>query len=150
MKTIFVAVTALTLSLAAPALAQQTPDYGTQSVAYHINGNGGEESRAYYGALRNVQNHINAVGAENMEIAVVMHGNGLGLLQAAVDDTQLQTVISGLKEQGVRFEVCNNTLVGRDIDWENDLYDVWADDIVPSGVAQLSYLQAQGYTYIKP
>ena len=46
--------------------------------------------------------------------------------------------------------MCNNTLVGRDISWEDDLYDVWEEDIVPSGVAELSRLQQMGYTYIKP
>ena len=29
-------------------------------------------------------------------------------------------------------------------------FDVFAEDIVPSGVAELSHLQMQGYTYIKP
>ena len=55
-----------------------------------------------------------------------------------------------LKGQNVRFVVCNNTLVGRDIDPDEDLFDVWEDDIVPSGVAELSYLQQLGFTYIKP
>jgi intracellular sulfur oxidation DsrE/DsrF family protein len=33
---------------------------------------------------------------------------------------------------------------------DNDLYDVDKADIVPSGVAELAKLQAEGYTYIKP
>lgn len=64
--------------------------YGMQKVVYHINYNGGEEDRAYRGALRNMQNHINAVGAENMEIKLVLHGNGLGLLAAAKSNDMLQ------------------------------------------------------------
>ena len=48
------------------------------------------------------------------------------------------------------FLVCNNTLTSRKIDYENDLFEVFEDDIVPSGVAELSYLEQQGYTYIKP
>jgi hypothetical protein len=124
--------------------------YGTQKVVYHINGTGGEESKAYKGAMRNIQNHINAVGAENLDIVVVMHGNGLGLVANAKEDSGLQTTIASLKGQNVRFHVCNNTLNGRDISYENDLYDVWEEDIVPSGVAELSRLQQMGYTYIKP
>ena len=42
------------------------------------------------------------------------------------------------------------TLRGREISYEDDLYDVWEEDIVPSGVAELSRLQQMGYTYIKP
>jgi intracellular sulfur oxidation DsrE/DsrF family protein len=143
-------ITAAALLMAGPLAAQDTERYGTQRVAYHINSNGGDENRYYFASMRNVQNHINAVGAENLEVAVVMHGNGLGLLAEAMDDTQLQTVISSLKTQGVSFRVCANTLRGRDIDYTTDLYDVWEEDIVPSGVAELSYLQAQGYTYIHP
>jgi intracellular sulfur oxidation DsrE/DsrF family protein len=40
--------------------------------------------------------------------------------------------------------------VGRKIDYKTDLFDVYEEDIVPSGVAELSRLQAMGYTYIKP
>lgn len=143
-------IVAAALLMAGPLAAQDSDRYGTQRVAYHINSNGGDENRYYFGSMRNVQNHINAVGAENLEVAVVMHGNGLGLLSAAMDDSQLQTVIASLKAQGVSFRVCANTLRGRDIDYTADLYDVWEEDIVPSGVAELSYLQAQGYTYIHP
>ena len=130
--------------------AQDTERYGKQKVVYHINYDGGSESKAYKGAMRNIQNHINAVGAENMDIKVVLHGNGLGLLKSAKSDETVQTAVASLKGQNVAFNVCNNTLVGRKISYENDLYDVWEDDIVPSGVAELSRLQQMGYTYIKP
>lgn len=146
---IFGIIVALVMAFAGPVLAQDTDRYGTQQVAYHINSPGGEGNRYYFGSMRNVQNHINAVGQDNLELAVVMHGNGLGLVQEAANNLELQQVISSLKGQGVKFVVCNNTLVGRNID-QNDLYDVWDDDIVPSGVAELSRLQAMGYTYIHP
>lgn len=149
------AMIAVTLAVAGPLAAQDTKVntagyYGEQKVVYHFNGNGGEGNRAYKGGLRNLQNHINAVGAEHLEAAVVMHGNGLGVLSEALADKDLQAQVSGLKGQGVKFLVCANTLKGRDIDHEKDLYDVWDTDIVPSGVAELSRLQQMGYTYVKP
>lgn len=144
----FVAVFALLSVLGAPAMANER--YGTQKVVYHINYPGGDGDKAYLGALRNVQNHINAVGVENMEIKVVLHGNGVGLLQSAVDHQALQMAVTSLKTQNVKFNVCNNTLVGRNIDYSNDLFEVFEDDIVPSGVAELSRLQQMGFTYIKP
>jgi intracellular sulfur oxidation DsrE/DsrF family protein len=61
------------------------------------------------------------------------HGN-------ATDEVQAR--ISGLKDQGVAFQVCGITLKGKQIAFE--------DDIVPSGVAEISRLQGMGYTYIKP
>lgn len=132
------------------AAAQDTDRYGKQKVVYHINGDGGTDSKAYKGAMRNIQNHINAVGVENLDVKIVMHGNGVGLLMNAKNDTTMQTIIGSLKSQNVGFEVCNNTLQDRNISYENDLYDVWEDDIVPSGVAELSHLQQQGYTYVRP
>ena len=123
--------------------------YGPQKVVYHINYDG-ESGTSYRAAMNNIQNHINAVGAENLEVRVVMHGNGLGLLAEALTDDRLQTRVASLKGQNVSFHVCENTLRGREISYEDDLYDVWEEDIVPSGVAELSHLQAQGFTYIKP
>ena len=124
--------------------------YGKQMVVYHINYDGGDEDKAYRGALRNIQNHINAVGKDNMDIKVVLHGNGVGLLMHAKSNDKLQMDVTSLKTQNVAFNVCNNTLVGRKISYQNDLFEVFDDDIVPSGVAELSRLQQMGYTYIKP
>ncbi|MEM9360745.1 MAG: DsrE family protein [Pseudomonadota bacterium] len=124
--------------------------YGKQKVVYHINYDGGPDDKKYRGAMRNIQNHINAVGAENMEIKVVLHGNGLGLLMTAKENQKVQSAVTSLKTQNVTFQVCNNTLKGRKISYENDLFEVFEEDIIPSGVAELSHLQQQGYTYIKP
>jgi intracellular sulfur oxidation DsrE/DsrF family protein len=139
---------AMVLSVALGADANER--YGTQKVVYHINYPGGEGDKAYLGAMRNIQNHINAVGKENMEIKVVLHGNGIGLLQDALTNEKVQGAVVGLKGQSVAFQVCNNTLVGKKLNYETDLFDVFAEDIVPSGVAELSRLQQMGFTYIKP
>ena len=66
--------------------------------------------------------------------------------QHAADN--MSAKVDGLKTQGVEFKVCANTLNGRKVDYENELYDVSQADIVPSGVAELSHLQSQGlYLY---
>ena len=130
--------------------AQANERYAKQKVVYHINYDGGADDKKYRGAMRNIQNHINAVGAENMDIKVVLHGNGLGLLSQAKANEALRGQVLELKGQNVAVHVCNNTLNGRNISYENDLFDVFEEDIVPSGVAELSHLQMQGYTYIKP
>lgn len=148
---------ALLLAWSGPLLADA--GYSKQKVVYHING---DNPKQQTGALRNIQNHINAVGADNLELKVVMHGHGLSLvllpealahtrvMRAANADAQMQAAIDNLRGQGVAFNVCANTLKGRNIDPVNDLYMVEDADIVPSGVAQLAHLQAQGFTYIKP
>ena len=133
--------------------------YGKQKVVYHINY---DNPKQQSGALRNVQNHINAVGADNLDIKIVLHGNGLALLlepdslaklkkfkHANADET-MTAKIDSLKSQGVDFNVCANTVRGRKVDLENDLYNVDKEDVVPSGVAEVARLQAMGYSYIKP
>lgn len=139
-------------------VAAHAGDYEKQKVVYHINY---DDAKLQAGALRNIQNHINAVGKDNLELKVVLHGSGLTLLldPDSAKNTKLKAgnatdaitaKIAGLKEQGVKFEVCANTLKGKKVDYENDLYDVSKADIVPSGVAELAKLQMHGYTYIKP
>ena len=159
MKTMNIGMAFLTvLALLFTAGITANERYGKQKVVYHVNY---DDPKTQAGALRNIQNHINAVGAENLDLKVVMHGKGLSLLLTpdALKNTKLkhgnatdaqQATIAGLKDQGVDFAVCANTLKGKKINASNDLYDVDDDDIVPSGVAELSRLQQMGYTYIKP
>ncbi|MEJ2592871.1 MAG: DsrE family protein, partial [Candidatus Thiodiazotropha sp.] len=58
--------------------------------------------------------------------------------------------IDGLKSQGVSFQICGNTVKGRNVDLASDLYDADPEDVVPSGVAELARLEGMGYSYIKP
>jgi hypothetical protein len=128
-----------------------------QKVVYHVNY---YDAKAETAALANIQNHINAIGAENLDLKVVLHGNGLAMLlepdalkktkmKEANADQNMQARVANLKTQGVQFQVCANTLQGRKVEL-SDLYDVVDADVVPSGVAQLAILQSQGYAYIKP
>ena len=139
--------------------ANASERYGKQKVVYHINY---DNPKKQAGALRNIQNHINAVGAENLDLKVVLHGNGLALLlepdslaklkkfkHANADDT-MTAKIDNLKNQGIEFNVCANTVRGRKVDVNDDLYNVDKGDIVPSGVAEVARLQQMGYSYVKP
>ena len=136
-----------------------TEGYGKQKVVYHINY---DNPKQQAGALRNIQNHINAVGAENLDLKVVLHGNGLALLlepdsleklkkfKHANADSSMTAKIDNLKNQGIIFNVCENTVKGRKVDVDTDLYNVDKNDIVPSGVAEVARLQQMGYSYVKP
>ena len=149
----------MSMCLLMTATVQANERYGKQKVVYHINY---DNPKQQAGALRNIQNHINAVGAENLDLKVVLHGNGLALLlepdslaklkkfkHANADET-MTARIDSLKNQGVEFNVCANTVRGRKVDIDTDLYNVDKVDIVPSGVAEVAYLQANGYSYVKP
>lgn len=121
--------------------------YGKQKVVYHLNS---DEDRKLNRALMNMQNHIIAVGRDKIDLVMVMHGNGVGLLQKANTNPDLRARILDLKGQGVTLRVCESTLKNKKLDYERDLFDVSRKDLVPSGVAELARLQQQGYVYVKP
>lgn len=123
--------------------------YGTQKAVYDVNYEGGDSGKDYLKVLRNVQNHVNAVGKDNIEVKVMLSGDGLGMLRDANSNDKLKTAITQLKSQKVGFLICNNTLVGRKID-PATLFEVFNEDIVPSGNAEMAHLQSKGYAYLKP
>jgi len=160
LKNKFVQLLALVLGLSVFATANvNAARYGKQKVVYHVNY---DNPKKQGGALRNIQNHINAVGAENLDIKVVMHGHGLSLLldpdalkrlkkfKKANGNDKMTAKVDNLRSQGVDFSVCANTVRGRKVDLEGDLHNVDKKDVVPSGVAELAHLQVLGYAYIKP
>ena len=56
-------------------------------------------------------------------------------------------MVQDLANQGVKFDVCRNTLTGRNI--KEDQVNMNAV-IVPSGVATVAEMQLLGYVYVKP
>jgi len=135
------------LTLGINAGTAHAGDYGKQKVVYHINV---DDPKVLKAALGNIRNHISAVGKENIDLRVVIHGPGIALLQMANKDPDFADKIANLKREGVHFNVCNNTLVGKKINYKTDLYDVGKEDIVPSGVAEIAKLEAEGFSYVKP
>ncbi|CAA7624617.1 DsrE family protein [Magnetospirillum sp. UT-4] len=124
--------------------------YGTQKVVYQLNQPGGDKDQAYMQALTYAQNHVNAVGKENIDLEFVLFADGINLLKSAKDNVNLQAKVINLKEQKVKFLVCNNTLKARKLDPDKDLFDVDKADIVPAGVAEVARLETMGYAYIRP
>lgn len=125
--------------------------YSKQKVVYHVN-----NIHHAKGAFRNIRNHLNAVGDENLDIIVVTHSSGaFALVEGAMGKKDPKTgkaydfmdTIAALANRGVKFQICANTIRGKKID--KNLISEFAE-IVPSGVAQVAELQQQGYVYIKP
>jgi len=114
-----------------------------EKVVYHVN-----DYTVARVAMRNIENHLNA--APDAKIVVVTHGKGIDfLLNGAQDDKgAYEPQVAGLKNRGVTFDVCRNTLKGRKLD---DSAVIMEAQVVPSGVAEIGKLQAkEGYVYIKP
>ena len=124
--------------------------YMQQKVVYHVN-----NIHTAKGSLRNVKNHLNALGDANIEVIVVTHSSGAF---AMVDGSMgkkdkngkvynFNDQIAGLANRGVKFKICANTIRGKKI--PKDKLNEHAE-IIPSGVAEVADLQQKGYIYVKP
>lgn len=128
----------------AHAAAPQAPEAVVQEkVVYHVN-----DASVARMALRNIENHLNA--SPGVRIVVVAHGKGIDFLLNDAKDNKgaYEPQVADLKNRGVEFRVCRNTLKGRNLD---DSAVIMEASVVPSGVAEIAHLQAQeGYVYLKP
>ena len=136
MKKIFALM--LGLLLAGAAFAQN-------KVVYHLSEGVPQASRA----IGNIRNHLAA--DPSAKIVVVTHGLGIDfLIDGATNqlDQPFAGSISDLANKGVEFRVCNNTLVSRNISPDKVVMEA---KVVPSGVAEVSRLQAkEGFVYLRP
>ena len=113
-------------------------------VVYHVN----DTATQALGALRNIGNHLDT--DPSAQITVVTHALGVDfLMEGAKDRTDKPFIglIAGLRNRGVRFEICEITLKNRNLKKEQFIQEA---DYTPSGVVRLAKLQGQGYAYIKP
>lgn len=141
-NTLMLAAAAIALATS-PAFADDGNADAVEKVVYHVN-----DASVARVAMRNIENHINA--SPNAQIVVVTHGKGIDFLLNDAKDEKgaFAPQVAGLKERGVTFDVCRNTLKGRKLD---DSAVIMEAQVVPSGVAEIGKLQSKGgYVYLKP
>ncbi|MDE2578867.1 MAG: DsrE family protein [Hyphomicrobiales bacterium] len=122
------------------------PAFAGDKVVYHID-NYAEQALK---GLRNIRNQLDV--APDTKIIVVAHADGVDFLFEGARDPKSNTeygpLISGLKADGVRFEVCQITMKRRNLPKEKFVMEA---DYTPSGVVRITQLQAQEhYAYMKP
>ena len=112
-------------------------------LVYHVNASGHVST-----ALRNLANLLDA--APGVQVVVVANDAGVEFLLAGARDPEgnlFEPAVARLKERGVAFRVCGNTLARLNID---SVRIVPEAVLVPSGIAEISRLQSQeGYAYMK-
>ena len=131
-------VAAAILALAALGAAAQ------DRVVYHIS----DAPTQALAGLRNVRNHLEVDATA--KITVVAHGAGVDFLMEDAkhpSGAAYGPLVSGLKNQGVKFEVCEITLKNRNLKREQFVQEA---DFTPSGVVRVTKLQLQGHAYLKP
>jgi intracellular sulfur oxidation DsrE/DsrF family protein len=114
-------------------------------VVYHVNEAGDQPLNA----LRNIGNHLTA--DPKAKIVVVTHAGGIQFLLDGAKDkngSPYDVAVQQLVAKGVEFKVCEFTLKRNNIDPKRVIEEA---KLVPSGVAEVSRLQAQeGFVYLKP
>jgi uncharacterized protein len=114
-------------------------------VVYHMN-EGAERAPQM---LRNIRNHLAA--DPKVKIVVVSHALGVDFLMRDAKDANgnpFEVAVQDLVGKGVEFRACQDTLRSRSIDPKRLIEEA---RLVPSGVAEVSRLQAQeGFVYLKP
>lgn len=118
---------------------------GEDKVVYHLNA-GLEQAT---NGIRNIRNHLEV--NPKARIVVVAHAQGVDYLMKGMKDKNgnpYQDAVEDLKNQGVRFDVCEITLRNRKLKREQFIEDA---TFVPSGVAEITRLQQrEGYAYLRP
>jgi intracellular sulfur oxidation DsrE/DsrF family protein len=76
---------------------------------------------------------------------IVLYNQGLELVMKN-NTTYLERLIS-LKNKGMRFLVCENTLKNRKI--SKDVFVTELVEYIPAGIAEIVEKQEQGWSYIK-
>ena len=110
-------------------------------VVVEVTTEGGEQWTA---VLINVENLRKSFGEANVEIEVVGHNKGLGLLMGTNAD--LQERMKKLAEGGVIFATCENSMRKKNVKKEDLMPFVTTVD---SGVAEVVRRQEAGWSYLK-
>jgi len=121
------------------------PEAGSKAHRVVMHLNSGEE-KVQKGTLNNIKNLYEALGAERLNVELVVHGAGLSLF--IKQDTELAEELARLKTlYGVEYTACSNTMKAQGL-MRADLIDQ-VDRTMPAMV-RLMELQEQGWVYIKP
>lgn len=114
-------------------------------VVYHVN----DAKEQAVNAIRNIGNHLEV--NPKAKIVVVTHSIGVDFLFKEARDKNgnpFNVAVEGLKERGVKFEVCDITLRNRKLTRAKFIPEA---TFVPSGVAEITRLQQrEGYAYLRP
>ena len=95
-------------------------------------------------ALNNAKNIQKDLGKDNVNMAIVAFGPGIGMLKA---DAEVANRVAEAAESGVKVLACQNTMRNQKLNKE-DMHG--SIGYVPSGVVELMQRQHQGFAYLRP
>jgi intracellular sulfur oxidation DsrE/DsrF family protein len=129
------------LSGAGEALAAGTAPAPVYRVVFAVTVDDQHVWNEVFGNFRNVRR---ALGPENVEIEMVVYGDGIAMLR---DDSLVPNKVEEALDEGVKIVACENTMKAQNISRDHMLPGI---DYVEAGIVELIKLQAAGWAYIRP
>lgn len=140
MKYFNLAVVAFALSFAFNVSAADA-HAGKEKVVFQVSdGDAGKWNLA----LNNVKNVQQALGADKVDVEVVVYGPGIGMLKA---DSLVGNRVEEAKKAGVEIVACGTTMKALKL---TDADMLPGTKYVPGGVVELMKKEKEGYAYIRP
>jgi intracellular sulfur oxidation DsrE/DsrF family protein len=95
-------------------------------------------------ALNNAKNVQDDLGADKVELEIVVYGPGIGMLKG---DSPVAARIEQALKNGIKVVACENTMRAQKLVYADMLPKI---GYVPAGVVELMKKQQEGYAYIRP
>ncbi len=95
-------------------------------------------------ALNNARNLQEDLGADNVDLEIVVYGPGIGMLKG---DSAVASRIGDALKNGVKVVACENTMRAQKLTYNDMLPKI---GYVPAGVVELMKKQQEGFAYIRP
>ena len=95
-------------------------------------------------ALNNAYNVLADLGADTVEMEIVVYGPGIGMLKTG---SPVGERVANALKSGVQVVACENTMTAQKLTKADMLPNI---GYVPAGVVELMKKQQQGWAYIRP
>jgi uncharacterized protein len=153
----FLAASGWLISTKAKATGTSNPEiaamyfapYSPQKVVYHVSESAGLFDSNFKNILELAHNHVAAVGRDWIDLRMILQGDAVDLMIHARTNAALAARIDELRKDGVKFLICRNTLLARNIDPDTKMYKVPRSDIINAGMAEAAELVQQGFVYLR-
>jgi intracellular sulfur oxidation DsrE/DsrF family protein len=140
-RSILVASFALAFAAAAPVVASAQTASARNKVVFQVSD---DSPQKWNLALNNARNLQDDLGADNVELEIVVYGPGIGMLKS---DSPVAARIADALKGGVKVVACENTMRAQKLTYADMLPKI---GYVPAGVVELMKKQQDGYSYIRP
>lgn len=138
MKHIFL-LAAMLLSATMIKAQHDAADMAVHKIVFQLTSGDSAVHKMFMRQLDNV-----LAAAPNAKVEVVCHGPGITMLTAS--QTKVQPKITELKNKGIAFVVCENTLRQKNVSKEEIVQEA---GFVKAGIIEIVIKQEEGWSYIK-